>query len=100
MDRSPGIRGTLAEARETLAISFGLVVLVVFVALGRLRSTLVPAIAVPVTIIGAFAGVYLLGFSLNNLSLMALIVATALVAADQGLLSAMPSPSPRVQGRH
>ena len=82
MDRSPGIRGTLAEARKTLAISFGLVVLVVFVALGRLRSTLVPAIAVPVTIIGAFAGVYLLGFSLNNLSLMALIVATALVVDD------------------
>jgi len=82
MDRSPGIRGTLAEARKTLAVSFGLVIFIVFVALGRLRSTLVPAIAVPVTIVGTFAGVYLLGFSLNNLSLMALIVAMALVVDD------------------
>ena len=82
MDRSPGIRATLAEARETLAISFVLVIAVVFIALGRVRATLVPAIAVPVTVIGAFAGVYLLGFSLNNLSLMALIVATALVVDD------------------
>jgi multidrug efflux pump len=82
MDRSPGIRATLGEARKTLAISFVLVIAVVFIALGRLRATLVPAIAVPVTVVGAFAGVYLLGFSLNNLSLMALIVATALVVDD------------------
>jgi multidrug efflux pump len=82
MDRSPGIRGTLAESRKTLVISFVLVIAVVFVALGRWRSTLVPAIAVPVTIVGALAGVYLMGFSLNNLSLMALIVATALVVDD------------------
>ena len=82
MDRSPGIRATLVESRKTLLISFVLVILVVFVALGRLRATLVPAIAVPVTVIGAFAGVYLMGFSLNNLSLMALIVATALVVDD------------------
>ena len=81
-DRSPGIRATLAESRKTLLICFVLVIAVVFIALGRWRSTLVPAIAVPVTVIGTLAGVYLLGFSLNNLSLMALIVATALVVDD------------------
>jgi multidrug efflux pump len=81
-DRSPSIRATLAESRKTLIIAFVLVIAVVFIALGRWRSTLVPAIAVPVTLIGSLAGVYLLGFSLNNLSLMALIVATALVVDD------------------
>jgi multidrug efflux pump len=81
-DRSPSIRATLAESRKTLIIAFGLVIAVVFIAMGHWRSTLVPAIAVPVTLIGALAGVYLLGFSLNNLSLMALIVATALVVDD------------------
>ena len=82
MDRSPGIRASLSEARKTLAISFSLVIVVVFLALGKLRTTAVAAIVVPVSVIGALAGVYLLGFSLNNLSLMALIVATSLVVDD------------------
>ncbi len=82
LDRSPGIRNTLAEARKTLVISFVLVIFVVLVCLGRLRSAAVPAIAVPVAVVGACAAMYLFGFSLNNLSLMALIVATGLVVDD------------------
>ncbi len=82
MDRSPGIRATLAEAQRTLLISFVLVVLVVFLCLGRPRATLVPAIVVPVAVIATGGAMYLLNFSLNNLSLMALIVATSLVVDD------------------
>ncbi len=81
-DRSTGIRTTLAQARMTLLITFALVVLVVLLFLGRLRTTLIPAVVVPVCIVGTFAVMYLWGFSLNNLSLMALIVATGLLADD------------------
>src|SRR5690606_23053903 len=81
-DRSTGIRTTLAQARMTLLITFALVVLVVLLCLGRLRTTLMPAVVVRVCIVGTFAVMYLWGFSLNNLSLMALIVATGLLADD------------------
>ena len=82
MDRSPGIRATLSEAQLTLLISSGLVVLVVWLFLGRLRAALIPSIAIPVSLIGSFAVMYVYGFSLNNLSLMALIVAAGLVVDD------------------
>ena len=82
VDRSPVIRATLQEAERTLLIAVALVILVVLAFLGRWRAALIPALAVPVSLIGSFAGMYLLGFSLNNLSLMALIVATGLVVDD------------------
>jgi len=82
MDRSPVIRATLHEAENTLLIAVALVILVVFAFLGRWRAALIPALAVPVSLVGTFAVMYLLGFSLNNLSLMALIIATGLVVDD------------------
>ncbi len=82
MDRSPGIRATLKEAQITLALSVLLVVGVVWIFLGSARSALIPSLAIPVALIGAFAVMYLYGFSLNNLSLMALIVAAGLVVDD------------------
>ncbi|MDH1263722.1 multidrug efflux RND transporter permease subunit [Pseudomonas sp. GD03944] len=82
MDRSPVIRATLKEAEHTLLIAVALVILVVFLFLGRWRAALIPALAVPVSLVGTFAAMYLLGFSLNNLSLMALIIATGLVVDD------------------
>jgi multidrug efflux pump len=82
MDRSPVIRATLHEAEQTLLIAVALVILVVLAFLGRWRAALIPALTVPVSLIGSFAAMYLLGFSLNNLSLMALIIATGLVVDD------------------
>ena len=82
MDRSPVIRATLHEAQRTLAIAMGLVILLVFLFLGRMRTALIPALAVPVSLVGTFAVMYLFGFSLNTLSLMALILATGLVVDD------------------
>jgi multidrug efflux pump len=82
MDRSPVIRASLHEAERTLLIAVGLVILVVFLFLGRWRASLIPALAVPVSLVGTFAVMYLLDFSLNNLSLMALIICTGLVVDD------------------
>lgn len=82
MDRSTVIQATLQEAERTLLIAVVLVILVVLVFLGRWRAAMIPALAVPVSLIGSFAAMYLLDFSLNNLSLMALIVATGLVVDD------------------
>ncbi len=82
MDRSPGIRATLKEAQITLVIAVLLVVGVVWAFLGSLRSAMIPSLAIPVSLIGSFAVMYLYGFSLNNLSLMALIVAAGLVVDD------------------
>ena len=82
VDRTPGIRATLDEARLTLLIAVVLVIGVVWVFLGDLRSALIPSLAVPVSLIGAFIVMYFQGFSLNNLSLMALIVAAGLVVDD------------------
>jgi multidrug efflux pump len=82
MDRSPGIRATLNEAQISLLIAVGLVVLVVWAFLGSLRSALIPSLAIPVSLVGSFTVMYLCDFSLNNLSVMALIVATGLVVDD------------------
>ncbi|HGM6348362.1 TPA: multidrug efflux RND transporter permease subunit MdtC [Serratia marcescens] len=81
-DRSPTIRASLAEVEQSLAIAIGLVILVVFIFLRSGRATLIPAVAVPVSLIGSFAAMYLSGFSLNNLSLMALTIATGFVVDD------------------
>lgn len=82
MDRSPVIRATLHEAELTLLLAIVLVVLVVLGFLGQWRAALVPSVAIPVVLFGTLALIALLGFSLNTLSLMALIVAAVLVVDD------------------
>ncbi|UPK79646.1 multidrug efflux RND transporter permease subunit MdtC [Proteus vulgaris] len=81
-DRTPTIRASLAEVERALTIAVALVILVVFLFLRSGRATLIPAVAVPVSLIGTFSAMYLCGFSLNNLSLMALTVATGFVVDD------------------
>jgi multidrug efflux pump len=82
MERTSTIRAALREVERTLLISICLVILVVFAFLGNVRATLIPSVAVPVSLIGTFSIMYLLGYSLNNLSLMAMIVATGFVVDD------------------
>ena len=82
MDGSEMIRAGLNEARDTLLFSMLLVIIVVALMLGRLQSALIPSIAMLVTLIGACSLIYLAGFSLNNLSIMAVIVAIGLVVDD------------------
>ncbi|HXL74941.1 MAG TPA: efflux RND transporter permease subunit, partial [Burkholderiales bacterium] len=82
MERTSTIRASLYEVEKTLIIAVALVILVVLAFLRRLRATLIPAAAVPVSIVATFGFMYLAGYSLNNLSLMALIVATGFVVDD------------------
>jgi multidrug efflux pump len=82
LDRSKTIRTSLADTEKTLVMSVGLVTLVVFVFLRNLRAAAIPSIAVPVSIVGTFGAMYLLGFSLDNLSLMALTISTGFVVDD------------------
>ena len=82
LERTSTIRASLHEVERTLMISVALVILVVFVFLRNGRATLIPAVAVPISLIGTFAAMYILGFSLNNLSLMALTIATGFVVDD------------------
>jgi multidrug efflux pump len=81
-DRTETIRASLRDTERTLLIAIVLVVLVVFLMLGDARAALVPSVAVPLSLIGTFGAMYLLGFSLDNLSLMALTVATGFVVDD------------------
>ena len=82
VDRSPPIRGSLHDVEVSLAISCFLVILVVFVFLRTLRATFIPAVATVVSLVGTFAVMYLFGYSLDNLSLMALTIATGFVVDD------------------
>ena len=82
MDRSPTIRSSLHEVERTLIISVALVVMVVFLFLRNARAALIPSVVVPVSLIGTFSVMYLAGFSLNTLSLMALTIATGFVVDD------------------
>ncbi|MGB9293769.1 MAG: efflux RND transporter permease subunit [Desulfobaccales bacterium] len=82
VDRSPSIRGSLKDVEFTLVISGILVILVVFAFLRNVRGTIIPGVAVPVSIISTFGVMYLLGYSLDNLSLMALTIATGFVVDD------------------
>ena len=82
LDRTPTIRGSLREVERTLLTSVGLVILVVFLFLRRVRAAIIPTVAVPVSLIGTFGVMYLCGYSLDNLSLMALTVATGFVVDD------------------
>ena len=81
-DRTPSLKSSLFEIQKAMVISIALVVLVVGLFLKRARAALIPSVAVPVSLAGAFAAMYLLGYSLNNLSLMALTIATGFVVDD------------------
>jgi multidrug efflux pump len=82
LDRSSTIRASLHDVERTLIISVVLVTLVVFLFLRSPRTTIIPAVAVPVSLVGTFGVMYLLGYSLNNLSLMALTISTGFVIDD------------------
>ncbi|MDP2382221.1 MAG: multidrug efflux RND transporter permease subunit [Nitrospirota bacterium] len=82
MDRTPVIRASLHDVERTLIISVVLVILVVFIFLRSARATLVPIVAVPVSLISTFGIMYLCGYSIDNLSLMALTIATGFVVDD------------------
>jgi multidrug efflux pump len=82
LDRTTTIRASVSDVERTLIISIGLVILVVFVFLRNGRATLIPAVAVPVSLVGTFAVMYLFGYSLDNLSLMAMTIATGFVVDD------------------
>ena len=82
VDRTTTIRASVSDVERTLIISVGLVVFVVFLFLRSGRATLIPTVAVPVSLIGTFAVMYLLDFSLDNLSLMALTISTGFVVDD------------------
>src|SRR6185369_6824189 len=82
MDRTATIRASVHDIEFTLLISVILVVLVVFVFLRNLWATFIPSVAVPLSLIGTFGVMYLLGYSLDNLSLMALAISTGFVVDD------------------
>jgi hydrophobe/amphiphile efflux-1 (HAE1) family protein len=82
LDRSKTIQASVHDVERTLLLSVALVTLVVFVFLGSWRATLIPSVAVPLSLVATFAVMWLLGFSLNNLSLMALTIATGFVVDD------------------
>ena len=82
MDRTPVIRASLHDVERTLLISVTLVILVVFIFLRSGRATLIPIVAVPVSLVSTFGVMYLCGYSLDNLSLMALTIATGFVVDD------------------
>ncbi len=82
IDRSKTIRASLSDVQTSLLLAVVLVVLVVFLFLRDGRATLIPSVAVPISLIGTFAAMYMLGYSLDNLSLMSLTIATGFVVDD------------------
>jgi multidrug efflux pump len=82
LDRTTTIRASVSDVEKTLLISIGLVIVVVFVFLRNGRATLIPGVAVPVSLVGTFAVMYMFGYSLDNLSLMAMTIATGFVVDD------------------
>ncbi len=81
-DRTITVRASVKDIESTLLISIVLVIMVVFVFLRTVRATVIPSIAVPLSLVGTFGGMYLLGYSLDNLSLMALAISTGFVVDD------------------
>jgi multidrug efflux pump len=82
IDRTPTIRASVADVELTLLISITLVILVVFVFLRNVWATVIPGVVVPLSLIGTFGAMYLLGYSIDNLSLMALTISTGFVVDD------------------
>ena len=81
-DRTTTIRASVRDVEFELALSVGLVVMVIFLFLRTVRATIIPSLSVPLSLLGTFGAMYLFGFSLNNLSLMALTIATGFVVDD------------------
>ena len=81
-DRSNSIRAAVTDVQETLAITIGLVILVIFLFLGQVRATLIPGLAVPLSLVATFAAMYACGFSIDNISLLGLTLAVGLVVDD------------------
>jgi multidrug efflux pump len=81
-DRTETVRASVEDVEFTLVLTIGLVVMVIFVFLRNLRATAIPSIAVPLSLVGTFGVMYLLGYSLDNLSLMALTISTGFVVDD------------------
>jgi hydrophobic/amphiphilic exporter-1 (mainly G- bacteria), HAE1 family len=81
-DRSEGIRESVQDVKFTLVLTLSLVVLVIFLFLRNLRATVIPSLAMPLSIVGTFAVMYMLGFSIDNLSLMALTLSVGFVVDD------------------
>ncbi|HEU4407844.1 MAG TPA: multidrug efflux RND transporter permease subunit [Polyangiaceae bacterium] len=81
-DRTETVRASVEDVEFTLVLTVGLVVAVMYVFLRNLRATIIPGVAVPLSLVGTFGAMYLLGYSLNNLSLMALTIATGFVVDD------------------
>jgi HAE1 family hydrophobic/amphiphilic exporter-1 len=82
LDRSASIRASVEDVQFTLGLTVGLVVLVIFLFLRNVTATVIPALALPVSLIGTFAGMYLLGYSIDNLSLLALMLSVGFVVDD------------------
>jgi multidrug efflux pump len=82
LDRTTSIRASFRDIQITLVVAIVLVVLVVFLFLRSARATIIPSVAVPLSLLGTFGGMYLLGYSLDNLSLMALTISTGFVVDD------------------
>src|SRR5205085_1523421 len=81
MDRTTTIRASVHDVQLTLMLSIGLVILVVFVFLRNLRATLIPSVAVPISLVGTFGVMYLCGYSIDNLSLMSVTIAVSMVVS-------------------
>src|SRR2546426_10360528 len=82
VDRTTAIRASIKDIERTILISIGLVILVVFVFLRNAWATIIPSVAVPLSLLGTFGAMYLLGYSIDNLSLMALTISTGFVVDD------------------
>ncbi len=82
LDRSASIRASVDDVQFTLALTIGLVVLVIFLFLRNVTATIIPALALPVSLVGTFGGMYLLGYSIDNLSLLALMLSVGFVVDD------------------
>src|SRR5437763_3437202 len=85
-DRTTTIRASVEDVQFELMLTTGLVVMVMFVFLRNLAATVIPSIAVPLSLVGAFGLMYLMGFSLNNLTLMALTISTGFVVDDADVM--------------
>ncbi|MDP1136574.1 efflux RND transporter permease subunit, partial [Klebsiella pneumoniae] len=81
-DRTTTIRASVEDVKFELLLSVALVVMVIFVFLRNVPATIIPSVAVPLSLVGTFAVMYLTGFSINNLTLMALTIATGFVVDD------------------
>ena len=81
-DRSQSIRASFRDVKFTMMLTLGLVIMVIFVFLRNVSATLIPSLALPFSVVGTFSVMYLLGFSLNNLSTMALILSVGFVVDD------------------